>query len=81
MTADFRVTCTELIEAVLSDDSHIDCVQIARRARALMDQPRSPSLKKEALEQLRGISTCFLATHGGHVICDKILAALEQLND
>jgi hypothetical protein len=39
MTTDYRALCAELIEAVLSDDSHIDCVQIARRARALLDQP------------------------------------------
>ena len=39
MTNDYRAMCAELIEAVLSDDSHIDCVQIARRARALLDQP------------------------------------------
>jgi hypothetical protein len=32
----FRALCAELIEAVLSDDSHIDCVQIARRARAAL---------------------------------------------
>ena len=39
MTTDYRALCAELIEAVLSDDSHIDCVQIARRARALLAQP------------------------------------------
>ena len=46
MTADYRAMCAELIEAVLSDDSHIDCVQIARRARALLaQQPVSPPYK------------------------------------
>ena len=40
---DFRALCAELIEAVLSDDSHIDCVQIARAARAaLAEQPVEP---------------------------------------
>ena len=39
MTPDFRALCEELIEAVLSDDSHIDCMQIARRARALLAEP------------------------------------------
>jgi hypothetical protein len=39
MTTDYRALCAELIEAVLSDDSHIDCVEIAHRARALLDQP------------------------------------------
>ena len=39
MTPDYRVLCAELIEAVLFDNSHIDCMQIARRARALLNQP------------------------------------------
>ena len=39
MSNPYRALCAELIEAVLSDDSHIDCVQIARRARALLAQP------------------------------------------
>lgn len=40
---DFRALCAELIEAVLSDDSHIDCVQIARRARTALAQPAPPA--------------------------------------
>jgi hypothetical protein len=45
MTENFRALYVELIEAVLSDDSHIDCVQIARRARAaLAEQPVGPTL-------------------------------------
>ena len=39
MADQFRTMCVELIEAVLSDDSHIDCMQIARRARALLAEP------------------------------------------
>ena len=39
MTTDYRALCAELVEAVLSDDSHIDCVEIAHRARALLAQP------------------------------------------
>ena len=39
MTNPYHATCAELIEAVLSNDSHIDCMQIARRARALLAQP------------------------------------------
>ena len=38
---DYRALCAELIEAVLSDDSHIDCVQIARAA--LAEQPVGPT--------------------------------------
>ena len=46
MTNPYRALCAELIEAVLSDDSHIDCRQIARRARALLaEQPVSPPYK------------------------------------
>jgi hypothetical protein len=33
---DFKALCAELIDAVLSDDSHIDCAEIARRARAAL---------------------------------------------
>ena len=39
MTNPYHATCAELIEAVLSNDSHIDCMQIARRARSLLAQP------------------------------------------
>ena len=48
MTDTFRAMCAELIEAVLSDDSHIDCMQIARRARALLAEPvvEGPSEKE-----------------------------------
>ena len=46
MTNPYHATCAELIEAVLSNDSHIDCMQIARRARALLaQQPVSPPYK------------------------------------
>jgi hypothetical protein len=53
MSNPYRALCAELIEAVLSDDSHIDCVQIARRARALLAQPvaeysRVPEMATEA---------------------------------
>ena len=44
MTDQFRAMCVELIEAVLSDDSHIDCMQIARRARALLAEPEQDSV-------------------------------------
>lgn len=38
MTDPCRALCAELIEAVLADDSHIDCLQIARRAHALLER-------------------------------------------
>jgi hypothetical protein len=38
-----------------------------------------PTLKEEALEQLDGIATAFRMTHGGNIVCDKILAALKAL--
>jgi hypothetical protein len=42
-------------------------------------RPKPPSLKEQALEQLDGIATAFRITHGGDIVCDKILAALEAL--
>jgi hypothetical protein len=42
-------------------------------------RPNPPSLKEQALEQLDGIATVFRMTHGGDIVCDKILAALEAL--
>ena len=33
---DYKALCAELTDAVLSDDSHIDCAEIARRARAAL---------------------------------------------
>ena len=47
-------------------------LRAARRAKP-------PSLKEQALEQLDGIATCFLVTHGGDIVCDKIRRALEAL--
>ena len=40
---------------------------------------KPPSLKEQALEQLDQISTCFRISHGGPIVCDKILRALEAL--
>ena len=42
-------------------------------------RPKPPSLKEQALEQLDQISTCFRISHGGPIVCDKILRALEAL--
>jgi len=42
-------------------------------------RPKPPTLKEQALEQLDGIATVFRMTHGGNIVCDKILAALEAL--
>jgi len=49
MTTDFRALCAELSEAVLADDSYIDCREIACRARAaladgLADGPAVPTV-------------------------------------
>ena len=52
MTDTFRAMCAELIEAVLSDDSHIDCIQIARRARALLAEPEAEGPSDEELLDL-----------------------------
>jgi hypothetical protein len=42
-------------------------------------RPKPPSLREQALDQLDGIATAFRVTHGGDLVCDKILAALEAL--
>jgi hypothetical protein len=52
-----------------------DTAALLRAAR----RPKPPSLKEQALEQLDGIATAFRVTHGGDLVCDKILAALEAL--
>jgi len=54
-----------------------DFVDELRAAR----RPKPPSLKEQALEQLDGIAIAFRVTHGGNLVCDKILAALEALDD
>jgi hypothetical protein len=49
VTNNFCALCADLIEAVLSDDSHIDCTEIARRARAaLADGPAVPQDREPA---------------------------------
>lgn len=44
-------------------------------------RPKPPSLKEQALEQLKGIEVCFRVSHGGDLITDTIRRALEQLDD
>lgn len=44
MTNNFCALCADLIEAVLSDDSHIDCTEIARRARAALGEADEPAV-------------------------------------
>jgi len=46
-----------------------------------MRRPKPPNLKEEALKQLDEISACFRVTHMGDIVCDKIRAALEALDD
>jgi hypothetical protein len=52
MSNPYRALCAELIEAVLSDDSHIDCVEIAHRARALLAQPEPEVPTDEEIMEL-----------------------------
>jgi hypothetical protein len=47
----------------------------------LCRRPKPPSLKEQALEQLDGIRTVFRVSHGGDLVYDIILRALEQLDD
>lgn len=44
-------------------------------------RPKPPSLKEQALEQLDGIATVFLVSHGGNLVCDTVRRALEALPD
>jgi hypothetical protein len=44
-------------------------------------RPKPPSLKEQALKQLEGIETCFLAMQGGHLVTEAIRRAIEQLPD
>jgi hypothetical protein len=49
---DYKALCAELIDATLSDDSHIDCVQIARQARAALAQPEPVAPTDEEIMEL-----------------------------
>jgi hypothetical protein len=57
MNNDIRALCIELLEAVLSDDSHIDCAEIARRARAALAGPVGEGPSDEELLAMRSWST------------------------
>ena len=77
MTDTFRAMCAELVEAVLSDDSHIDCVQIARRARALLAQPAPEKPTDEEISEVywKGAGLVRAGT-GEHILrgCRAVLA-------
>jgi hypothetical protein len=59
VSIDYRALCAELVDATLSDDSHIDCVQIARQSRAALAQPEpvAPTDEElwEAYDQMDGV--------------------------
>jgi hypothetical protein len=44
-------------------------------------RPKPPSLKEQALEQLKSLEVAFLVSHGGHAITESIRRALESLPD
>jgi hypothetical protein len=56
----------------------VPCPSYGRELRNAR-RPKPPSLKEQALEQLDGIATVFRMSHGGDLVCDKILRALEAL--
>ena len=58
----------------------VPCPSYGRELRNAR-RPKPPSLKEQALEQLDGIAAVFRMTHGGDLVCDKILRALEALPD
>jgi hypothetical protein len=49
------------------------------RATLAQPEPKPPSLKEQALEQLDGIAAVFRMSYGGDIVCDKIRRALEAL--
>jgi len=44
-------------------------------------RPKPPSLKEEALDQLKSLEVAFLITHGGNAKTETIRRALESLPD
>ena len=44
-------------------------------------RPKPPSLKEQALNQLKSLEVAFLITHGGNAKTESIRRALEQLDD
>ena len=58
----------------------VPCPSYGRELRNAR-RPKPPSLKEQAFEQLDGIATVFRMSHGGDLVCDKILRALEALPD
>jgi hypothetical protein len=76
MTNPYRALCAELIEAVLSDDSHIDCVEIAHRARALLAQPVEEGPTDEGLQEMWFGSEWF---NEGATLCEFISIARAAL--
>ena len=60
------------------DAPHLKITPVGESLKEAM-RSKPPSLKEQALEQLDQISTCFRISHGGPIVCDKILRALEAL--
>jgi len=71
--------CCEWIESELRGQLR-PAWRIAKQLRAAR-RPKPLSDKQQALEQLDGIRTVFRMSHGGELVCDRILHALEQLPD
>ena len=85
-TCQFRYVATQ--SAQWGADMELEaCCELTRdsdgydAALGLRASRRPTSLKKQALEQLDGIATCFRAAHMGNLVCDKIRRAIEALND
>jgi hypothetical protein len=85
---DFRALCAELVEALDESNGFLDsdgewvipepCFSLVQRARAALAQPELPSLKEQALEELRQFP---IDPEGGitYSALDKIRRALEAL--
>ncbi len=57
--------------------THCALIPSLRAAR----RPKPPSLKEQALDQLKSLEVAFLITHGGDAKTESIRRALEQLDD
>jgi hypothetical protein len=71
---DYKALCAELIDATLSDDSHIDCVQIARQARAALAQPEPVAPTDEELITMWATTSYIDQPEGGLALARAVLA-------
>ena len=85
MSTDFRALCARMADELdhyrqLLMDDRRETHALATEARAALAQPEPPSLKEQALNQLREVNAMLqFQTTGGET--SAIRRALEQLDD